>query len=179
MEGIRPQVSGHREGDQSEALLADQVGRDGARRDHGKQDRGVARRGRHDRDHDVVQQADPPLEGAAVDDSPNCGGREWPGGVAKTREQVQPHDADAWAPDHVEGHDAAEDRETAGCPRDGEQMGGLGARVGAGLQGEHLRHDEDRHFDSHDARGAPGQHPPARRQDQKVQACQREGGESC
>ena len=35
VEGIRPQVSGHSEGDESEALLADQVGRDGARRDHG------------------------------------------------------------------------------------------------------------------------------------------------
>ena len=36
--------------------LADQVGRDGARRDHRRQDRGVARRGRRDRDHDGVQQ---------------------------------------------------------------------------------------------------------------------------
>ena len=120
-----------------------------------------------------------PLEGAAVDDAPDCGGRERPGGVAKTHEQVQPHDADAWAPNHVEGHDAAQDRETAGCPRHGEQMGGPGARVGAGQQGEHLGHDEDRHLDSHDARGAPGQHPPTRRQDQRVQAGQREGGESC
>ena len=63
--------------------------------------------------------------------------------MTKTHEQVQPHDADALAPDHVEGHDAAQDRETAGCPRD---------------------------FDSHDARRAPGQHPPARQQDQRVQA---------
>ena len=85
----------------------------------------IARRGRHDRDHDGVQQADPSLEGAAGDDSPDCDGRQRPGGVAKTHEQVQHHDADAWAPNHVEGHDAAQDRDTAGCPRHGEQWEGL------------------------------------------------------
>ena len=68
--------------------------------------------------------------------------------MAKTHEQVQPHDADPWAPNHVEGDDAAQDRETAGCPRHGEQMGVLDARVGAGLQGGHLGHDEDRQASS-------------------------------
>ena len=135
------------------------------------------RRGRHERD-DVVRQADPQLEVSAVDDSPDCGGRE-PGGVAKTHEHVPHHDADARDPNHVEGHDAAQDRETTGCPRHGEQMGGSGVRVGAGLHGGHLGHDGDRHLESHYVPGAPGQHPPAHRQDQKILVGQREGGASC
>ena len=84
MEGIRPQVSGHREGDQSEAPLADQVGRDGAQQITGNRIGEL-----HGEDGTigttmVYNKADPPLEGAAVDDSPDCGVRERPGGVAKT-----------------------------------------------------------------------------------------------